>query len=72
MIDRTDFDLLLLAHTVTTSRIDREGWRLAGYRRGTAVRARLAGILLMLVARLAPAVAYPAGARGTAGGQAGT
>ena len=51
MIDRTEFDLRLAAHTATTTRADRGAWRQQGLGRHP-VRAALAVALLALAARL--------------------
>ena len=55
MIDRTDLDLRLAAHHTTTARINQRAWQ--GQQAGAAhpVRAALAGMLVALAQRLAPA-----------------
>jgi hypothetical protein len=56
MIDRTEFDLRVAAHTRRTASINGQGWRLVTTVSGPTPRAALATLLLRLAARLDPAL----------------
>jgi hypothetical protein len=65
MIDRTELDLRLAAHTTTTTRINAQEWQRQGRTAARPIRLTLAAALVALASRIAPpaSASTPAAAR---------
>ena len=64
MIDRTELDLRLAAHTRHTNMINGQGWKRVATVPAPAPRAALAAVLLRMATRLDPARVGQGGASG--------